>query len=164
MRIFRVLCVVGAFVATARAKRATVKSALLAFAYLALSSLSAAAAEEATPAQVAQEFYDGYMKVLIANGNTQKYVISSEALTQSFKKAYAKLVKKGMDSDPIICAQDYPDGGFAASATEFKKGKAYVTMKSRGDTLKHSFKVTLRNVDGAWLISDTNDLKADASD
>jgi hypothetical protein len=37
-------------------------------------------------------------------------------------------------------------------------------MKSRDDEFKHSFKVTLRLVDGQWLISDTNDLKAEADD
>jgi hypothetical protein len=74
------------------------------------------------------------------------------------------MIKDGMDSDPLICGQDYPDDGFTASAAKFKNGKAYVTMKSRGDTLKHSFKVTLRKIDGQWLISDTDDLKAAEED
>jgi len=131
---------------------------------LILSSFAAIAADENTPAGAAQKFYDAYMKVLLANGDTQKFVLSSKSVTKGFLKAYKAMIKDGMDSDPMICGQDYPGDGFAASAAKFKNGKAYVTMKSRGDTLKHSFKVTLRQIDGQWLISDTDDLKADEED
>jgi len=137
-------------------------------ALLALAILGAlptmAADDESSPAQAAQNFYDAYMKVLLSNGDTQKFVLSSKAVTKGFLKAYKALIADGMDSDPIICGQDYPDQGFKAAKTEMANGKAYVTMKSRGDQLQHSFKVTLRQVDGKWLISDTNDLKADADD
>ena len=121
-------------------------------------------AAEASPTIAAQTFYDGYMKVLRANGDPEKYVLGSELLTGGFKKAYAKLVKEGLESDPIICGQDYPDEGYTASPAKLKKGKAIVTMKSRSPAMNVSFKVTLREIDGAWRISDTNDLKADAED
>ena len=137
---------------------------VLTFIFLSSFALVAAEAESASPQAVAQGFYDGYMKVLLANGDTQKFVLASKVLTKGFKKAYRQLIKDGMDSDPIICGQDYPDEGFKAGVEEIDAGKAKVTMKSRGDTLKHSFDVTLKNVDGVWLISDTNDLKADARD
>ncbi|MGH8045667.1 MAG: DUF3828 domain-containing protein [Chthoniobacterales bacterium] len=130
------------------------------------SALPALAADESSsPKAAAQTFYDAYMKVLLAKGDTQKFVLSSDAVTKGFLKAYKALIADGMDSDPVICGQDYPDEGFSASKAKIEDdGKATVTMKSRGDQLKHSFKVTLRKVDGRWLISDTNDLKADADD
>jgi hypothetical protein len=136
---------------------------LLALALFSMAS-ALAASEPPPPTQAAQEFYDAYMKVLLAHGDTQKFVLSSDAVTKGFLKAYKALIADGMDSDPIICGQDYPDEGFQASKAEMKNGKARVTMKSRGDTLKHSFKVTLKKVDGRWLLSDTNDLKAEADD
>jgi hypothetical protein len=138
---------------------------LLVAAFAIFSALPTIAADApASPTQAAQTFYDAYMKVLLAQGDTQKFVLSSKAVTKGFLKAYKALVADGMDSDPIICGQDYPDEGFKASKATIGSDKAYVTMKSRSDTLKHSFKVTLKNVDGTWLISDTNDLKADAKD
>jgi hypothetical protein len=124
----------------------------------------AIAAEESAPATVAQTFYDAYMKVLLANGDTQKFVLASKTLTSGFKKAYRQMIKDGMSSDPIICGQDFPDEGFKATVEEIDGDKAKVKMKSRGDTLKHSFDVSLKKVEGEWLISDTNDLKADAKD
>jgi hypothetical protein len=133
-------------------------------AFFILSGFTAPAADDSGPTGAAQAFYDAYMKVLVDNGDTQKFVLASPNLTSGFKKAYAKLVADGMESDPIICGQDYPDEGFTAAAAKIHDGKATVTMKSRGDTFKHSFKVTLRLVDDRWLISDTNDLKADADD
>jgi len=123
-----------------------------------------AAEDAAPPAAVAQQFYDGYMKVLLANGDPSEFVLTSKAVTGPFRDAYKKLLEDGMDSDPIFCGQDYPDGGFIASEASIAGGKARVTMKSRGDALKHSFEVTLKQEDGVWRISDTNDLKADAND
>ncbi len=133
-------------------------------ALLILSAFSSLAAEPASPAEAAQNFYDSYMKVVLANGDTQQFVLSSKTVTPGFKKAYAKLIADGMDSDPILCGQDYPAEGFTASAAKIHGDKATVTMKSRGDTLKHSFGVTMRLIGARWLLSDTNDLKADADD
>lgn len=138
------------------------KATILLLASCLLSAFPAMAREAGGPAEAAQAFYDAYMKVLLANGDTQEFVLNSKSVTPGFKKAFAQLIKDGMDSDPIICGQDYPGDGFTASAAKIHDGKATVTMKSRGDTLKHSFEVTLRRVDDHWLLSDTNDLKADA--
>lgn len=141
------------------------KNTLRLLALLVISASCALAADApASPTQAAQKFYDAYMKVLLANGDTQKFVLSSKAVTPGFLKAYKALIADGMNSDPIICGQDYPDEGFAASKVETKGDRTYVTMKSRGDTLKHSFRVTLKSVGGRWLISDTDDMKADAAD
>lgn len=116
------------------------------------------------PEEVAQTFYDGYMKIVVANGDRDAYVMGSDLLTAGFKSAYEKMMKIGFESDPVICAQDYPDNGFAASPAQVDGERATVTMTSRGDDLKHSFDVRLKRIDGAWLISDTNDLKADEED
>ena len=143
------------------------KSLLLTVAILAALPLASADDRDKSatgPAQAAQKFYDAYMQVLRAGGDTQKFVLASRAVTQGFLKAYRKLIADGMDSDPVICGQDDPDKGFEASPADIEGEKAFVTMKSRGDEFTHSFKVTLRRVDGTWLISDTNDLKADADD
>ncbi len=139
------------------------KTILCLLAFSVFSSFADAAVESG-PTEAAQIFYDAYMKLLTGNGDARHFILASKNVTPAFKKAYARLVKNGMDSDPIICGQDFPDAGFAASDAEIHGGKATVTMKSRGDTLKHSFRVTLRLVNGRWLISDTNDLKADADD
>lgn len=122
------------------------------------------AGDQGSPREVAQDFYNAYLKVLLAHGDPEKFVLSSDALTDAFKQAYRKMVKEGMESDPIICGQDYPDEGFNASPAKIQDGKARVTMKSRSQAMKVSFPITLRKVDGAWRISDTNDLKADAAD
>jgi len=140
------------------------KAVLALCALFLLPIFAATAADKPGPTEVAQSFYDAYMKVLLANGDTEKFVLSSKELSQSFKKAYSKLVADGMESDPIICGQDYPDAGFVADPAKISGAKASVAMKSRDDEFKHSFKVTLRLVDGQWLISDTNDLKAEADD
>jgi ABC-type transporter MlaC component len=140
------------------------KTTLCLITVLLLAGFAAIAADESTPTEVAQNFYDAYMKVLRADGDTDKFVMNSGVFTASFKKAYAKMVKEGMDSDPIICGQDFPDEGYTASPAKFKDGKALVTMKSRSKSMPVSFKVTLRKIDGKWLISDTNSLKADAAD
>jgi hypothetical protein len=137
---------------------------LLHLAVLALIAALPLRAADDSPTEAAQTFYDAYMKVLLANGDTQQFVLESKAVTKGFLKAYKALVADGMDSDPIICGQDYPDEGFAASPATIDGDKATVTMKSRGDTLQHSFKVSLKNVERRWLVSDTNDLKADAAD
>lgn len=140
------------------------KNALVLFAVVCFSTLPAVAAEPASPQKVAQDFYDAYVKVLASNGDTQKFVLSSAEVTRGFKKAFRKLMKLGMESDPVICGQDFPGEGYAASPAQMRDGKAVVTMTSRSKDMPVSFPVTLRNVGGRWLISDTNELKADVDD
>lgn len=122
------------------------------------------AADDSGPREVAQTFYDGYMKVVAANGDRDAYVLDSNLLTKGFKAAYEQMMKIGFESDPVICGQMYPDDGFAAGSPQIDGDRATVPMTSRGDPIKHSFDVRLKNVDGSWLISDTNDLKADVED
>lgn len=108
--------------------------------------------------QIAQTFYDGYMKVLKTNGDTRRYVAKSEHLTPAFKKAYTAFMKEP-DHDPIIQGQDYPDAGFEASKATLDNGLATVTMGSRDAAFAHSFKVTVVKHKEGWLISAIGDLK-----
>lgn len=119
--------------------------------------LVAIAADE-NPTHVAQSFYDGYLKVLNANGDARRYVTKSNHLTPALKKAYTAAMKEP-EADPIIQAQDFPKAGFKASAPTLKATAATVTMTSRDASFAHSFRVTLVKSAQGWLISEMGDLK-----
>jgi hypothetical protein len=111
------------------------------------------------PQEVAQNFYDGYIKTLRASGDAAAAIADSGALTRNFKKTYAKMAEDGLDSDPVICAQDYPDAGFEASAAKISGTKAKVVMASRDASFKHTFTVFLVKSDDRWVIAGTSELK-----
>jgi hypothetical protein len=117
------------------------------------------AGEAPGPQEVAQNFYDAYMKTLRSSGDAAAAVAESDALTRSFKKTYAKMAEEGLDSDPVICAQDYPDAGFEAGAAKITGTKARVVMSSRDPGFKHTFTVFLVKSEDRWLIAGTNELK-----
>ena len=118
----------------------------------------AVAAAEEDPARVAQVFYDGYIKLLNANGDGGRSVMKSDQFTPGFKKAY-KAYMKDADSDPIVQGQDYPKSGFKASAAKVNGASATVTMASRDPSFKYSIKVTLVKNGEHWLISGIGDLQ-----
>jgi acyl-coenzyme A synthetase/AMP-(fatty) acid ligase len=122
------------------------------------------AAPEDAPNAVAQTFYDGYVKVLNAQGDERRYVLKSEQLTPALKEAYKAYVsRKDPDADPIIQAQDFPKEGFKAYTAIIKAKSpktATVTMTSRDPTFEHTFKVTLTKNEKGWLISGIGTLKA----
>lgn len=118
---------------------------------------SAFAGEEAQPKAVAQSFYDGYMKILLSNGDSIKYVTGSKLVTSQFKAVFKKTMDRP-EADPIICGQDYPDGGFNAATQAIDGDTATVQMKSRDAAFDHKFNVQLRKVKGAWQICGTDDL------
>ncbi|HYF38011.1 MAG TPA: hypothetical protein VD994_22100 [Prosthecobacter sp.] len=122
---------------------------------------AAQSAPEASPAMAAaQAFYDGYMKTLTANGDAQAYVLKSKRVSEAFKRAYQTFMQDA-GSDPILCAQDYPDAGFTAFRGQVKGDEATVEMKSRDPQFEHRFNVTLkRSGAGEWLIDGTQDLPA----
>lgn len=122
-----------------------------------VTSAAAFAGEGAEPKAVAQTFYDGYMKVLLSNSDSIKYVTGSKNVTKEFKAVFKKTMDRP-EADPIICGQDYPDGGFAATTQKISGETATVQMKSRDAAFDHKFNVKLRNVDGVWQISGTDDL------
>jgi hypothetical protein len=66
---------------------------------------------------------------------------------------------KDPGSDPIICAQDYPDAGFAAKDPTINGNTATVTLASKDPSFQHSFKVFLKSGDKGWQIDGTTDLK-----
>ena len=134
-------------------------SKLLLFLGLMFGSLSALAAEQDAPARVAQAFCDGYLKVLNAHGNAQRFVQKSESLTPALKKAYTAFMKDP-DHDPIIQAQDFPEEGFKASAATIKGDTAKVTMTSRDASDTHQFPVTLVKTADGWFISAIGSLRA----
>ncbi len=108
--------------------------------------------------EVAQAFYDGYMKALNSSSDTVVYVKKSKLVTPAFKKAYAKFMEEP-DSDPIICGQDYPDKGFTAGKPIVKGTRARVTMNSRDKSFPVTFNVVLVNGEEGWLLAETQDLK-----
>lgn len=132
---------------------------LLLFA-LAFACQPLAMATDDDPAHVAQTFYDGYLKVLNTNGDARRYVLKSDHLTPSLKKAYTAAMKDP-DHDPIIQAQDFPKAGFQASASTLKANTATVTLTSRDASFAHSFKATLVKNAAIWLISGIGDLKGE---
>ena len=117
------------------------------------------AGEAPGPQEVAQNFYDAYMKTLRASGDVSAAIANSDVLTRSFKKTYAKMTEDGLDSDPVICAQDYPDAGFEAGAAKITGSKAKVALTSRDPNFKHTFTVLLVKSDDRWLIAGTSELK-----
>ena len=117
-----------------------------------------AAAAEEDPARVAQTYYDGYMKVLNADGDTRRYVLKSDRLTPAFKQAYTAAMKEP-EADLIIQGQDFPKAGFKSSAPKLKASIATVTMTSRDTAFKHSFKVTLVKNAESWLIAGIGNFK-----
>jgi len=128
-------------------------------ALLCLAPVAPAAAEEPSPKAVAQAFYDGYMKVLLKEGDSVVYVMKSEHVTKAFKKAY-KAFMENPESDPIICGQDYPDAGFAAGKVKIEGdgNEATVVLTSRDPKFENSFEVYLKLTDKSWLIEGTKDL------
>jgi hypothetical protein len=127
---------------------------------LVLFTSSALAGEAPGPQDVAQNFYDAYMKTLCASGDVAAVISQSDDLTPTFKKSYAKMMKQEyVDADPVICAQDYPDAGFKAGEAKITGDKAKVVMSSRDPSFTHSFTVYLVKTDaGRWLIAGTKDL------
>jgi len=129
-----------------------IRSAFLLFCVL---SSSAFAAE---PLEVAQIFYDGYLRTINEFRSGEKYVRGSAYLTPEFKKSYAERRNKS-EGDPIICGQDFPSAGFEATNLRLSGGNATITMKSRDPSFPHSFAITLIRRQGEWLISGTEDLQ-----
>ena len=110
----------------------------------------ASAKDPATPAQVAQKFYDGYLKQNLA----ADYVTKSKLVHPKFKKAYEKYMNGQPEFDPVIAGQDTPEGGFVASDEKFGGDTATVVMRSRTRKPKHDITIHfILEGDDQWLIS-----------
>ena len=137
-----------------------------------------ARSEAATPyeevTKVAESFYAQYYKESLhkpAKGNSDKAIIqwvsAKPQLTDSFKKAFRKTVldarkadpEMGLDSDPILNAQDFPDKGYRAKDVQVNGDKATVVMEG---IAAPDFKIslTLVNVDNKWKINSIGDINS----
>ncbi|MBL8003283.1 MAG: hypothetical protein JNL05_15120 [Flavobacteriales bacterium] len=84
------------------------------------------------------------------------WIAAHPLLTEDFKRAYHDLVAKaraedpelGLDHDPVLNAQDHPNGGFAVAAVE---AGGLVTLRG---VEWPDFRVQLHMVerDGRWLV------------
>ncbi len=113
--------------------------------------------------EVANRFmndYKNYMDNVIANKteeSTSEWLKKNANVSENFKKSYEKLVAKaikndpelGLDFDPILDAQDYPDQGFEILSCD-EKAKL-VTLKGKGWEDFHVV-VKVKRVESNWLI------------
>ena len=95
-------------------------------------------------ARVVDSFYAQYYKEFVRKppkGDFDKaeirWVMSNPYLSDSFKKVFRKTImdarKKdpelGLDMDPIMVGNDYPDKGYRAKEIQVAGDKAYVVME-----------------------------------
>ena len=135
------------------------------------------AIKESKPApdfNVALKFINDYISFCVAEDNKQTslseddWVAKSQLVTKNFKNTYKKLttdaLKKdsvlGLDFDPILDAQDYPEKGCSILKQDLNTG--YVTMVGNG---WKDFTVTLRIVyqNNKWLVDGAGIINIPAS-
>lgn len=95
------------------------------------------------------------------------YITAHPLLTEDFKRAYHDLVaaaeaadpELGLDHDPVLNAQDHPDGGFIVQAVE---ARGLVTLRGVD---RPDFRMQLRILerDGRWLVDGCGAVNMDAS-
>lgn len=154
------------------------RNALLALAFVVAAVFSAPCrAECATGAEnAAGTFMNAYVKQILAmehkhkKGSIGQWLHANRELTESFKKSYQSLVdgakrddpESGLDFDPVLDAQDFPDKGFVVESCD---AAGFVTV--RGVDWE-TFKVTVKvvntasgwRVDGAGVINIPRDKRA----
>jgi len=117
-------------------------------------TLPCPAAEPAEDAgKAAEKFYAGYVAEVDANRDTKVWVAKSALATDKFKKAYAKVMNsEEVDADPVLNAQDIPSQPFKVETIIVKDDSATVVIASSFGDEKHTLKVKLAKVGGAWLM------------
>lgn len=109
---------------------------------------------------VALKFINGYVencnKMKAATGRMD-WVNSNGLVTERFKsklrkitnEAYQNDPESGLDSDPIVDAQDYPENGFELEILDWETN--YLTVRGRNWL---QFKLTMKvvNENGNWLV------------
>lgn len=125
---------------------------------------------------VVESFYAQYFKEYLhkpTKGNSDKalmrWVNANRSLTDAFKKALSKAVtdarradpEMGLDSDPILNAQDYPDKGYRAKDIQVAADKATVTMEGV-DAPDFHISVGLVNDGKNWKINSIGDINSSA--
>ena len=109
---------------------------------------------------VANSFYDGYVKVVMSNGDRKAYVQASPFVTPAFKNAYEEFLKKGGSQDPIVCGRDVSKSGLSwvSSGTA---GRDIVVTRFRvigEDKALKPLEVFVKFSSGQWRIDGTDDL------
>ncbi len=130
---------------------------------------SAAPKEDA--ARVVDSFYAQYYKEIVRKvpkGDFDKavirWVMSNSYLSDAFKKVFRKTImdadKKdpevGLDMDPILDGQDYPDKGYRAKEIQIVGDKAYVVMEgidAPNFTRERPLSVELVKINNKWKIN-----------
>jgi hypothetical protein len=136
------------------------------------------ASPEADVKQVTENFYKQYYRDFINKKGKEsdydarliKWVNASPDTSPRFKKAVPKAFsdarKKdpelGLESDPILAGQDYPEKGYRAKTVKITNGKAAVGMvglDAKGaETKDFHISLELVNAGGRWLIDRIADI------
>ncbi len=99
---------------------------------------------------VATQFLNSYVELQnkrVSRLETMEWINANELLTEEFKDTYLKMQddalktdpELGLDFDPIVNAQDYPEEGFMISTFSSKTGEAVLIGKEW-----NTFNVTLK--------------------
>ena len=135
----------------------------------------AKAIEENTPVDVALTFINSYVidcnKIKESVGYTA-FVNASKLTTNNFKTELKKIVDEanridpemGLDFDPIVDAQDYPDQGFELESFDIKSN--FIVVKGKNaDNFKVTIKVIKKEnkwlVDGCGIVNIPEDKRSD---
>jgi len=126
--------------------------------------------------KVVESFYAQYYKENLhrpTKGDPDKALIrwvnANQNLTDAFKKALRKTMvdarkadpELGLDSDPILSAQDFPEKGYRAKDIQVTGDKATVTMEGV-DSPDFKISLGLVNVGNKWKIDSIGDINAPA--
>jgi hypothetical protein len=92
----------------------------------------------------------------------ERWIMRRSDLTKEFKSAYLKFNKdnrgeNGIDSDPILNAQDIPEKEFKATSVALNNNHAVVQIKTP-DWPEHSCQATLIKSNEQWLIESINEI------
>ena len=90
---------------------------------------------------------------------TKGYIFETnhDAIVAKAKKENPEV---GLDYDPIVVGQDFPDKGFAVSSITLKETTGNAVVSSKDKEFKHSIPLSLVKIDGKWLINGIDKLKA----
>lgn len=121
-----------------------------------------------------ESFYAQYYKEYLhkpAKGNSDnamiRWVNANSNLSDAFKKALRKAVldarksdpEMGLDFDPILSGQDFPDKGYRAKDIQVTGDRAVVAMEGI-DAPDFKISVRLVNADHKWKINSIGEINA----
>lgn len=110
-------------------------------------------------ASVAVKFINDYVSFISKSGFEEgavTWVRGKERVTEDFKNALRKLIEEayredpemGLDFDPILNAQDYPEGAFVLSTSD---PDGYVTVQGK-DQPEFKVVVKLKLIGNKWMV------------